>query len=175
MPHSSENTKTVFIKNAGLIILWPFFVHLFQRLNLTKDDQFVSREAAAKACLYLHYLVNKNTSVSEHELCLNKLLCGLPEYTAIPETIDISDSDKELLNELLNVVISRWNIIDNISPDGLREIFLIRSGKLITNQDDQVNLKVDQKAYDLLLNHIPWSISVIRLPWMKTALYNQWR
>ena len=41
-------------------------------------------------------------------------------------------------------------------------------------QEDAWILRVERRGYDLLLERIPWSISMVRLSWMKTVLIVQW-
>jgi hypothetical protein len=76
--------------------------------------------------------------------------------------------------ELLNTAISRWDIISNTSIEGLRNSFLKRDGKIEWGED-KIILHVEMKSYDMLVDKIPWNISVIKLPWMKNSLYVKWR
>jgi len=58
----------------------------------------------------------------------------------------------------------------------LRQSFLMREGRLLRREsDDAWSLTVSTKAYDLLLDSLPWRFSTIRLPWMQTVLHVKWR
>ncbi len=164
----------IFIENAGLVLLWPFFSFYFQTLHLTKDNKFVSEKAAARAAHLLEYLVTGHKKNTEHTMMLNKLLCNLPRNFPIDGPIKIRKKEISLSKELLEIAISRWEIIKNSSIDGLRESFLKRPGKLEWDEG-KIYLRVESKGYDMLLDKIPWNISVVKLAWMKNPIYVKWR
>ena len=83
--------------------------------------------------------------------------------TPLPETF-IKEA-----NELLLSIIEHWSILKNTSVEGLRQSFLQRDGKL-TFFNNEWRLQVEQKSYDMLLQHLPWNRGLIRLPWMKHLL-----
>ena len=35
-------------------------------------------------------------------------------------------------------------------------------------------LQVEQRSYDMLLEHLPWTIGIIKLGFMKEALFVEW-
>ena len=76
-------------------------------------------------------------------------------------------------NDLLLSVIEYWSILKDTTPDGLRESFLKRDGKLVFKNKEWL-LQVEQKGYDMLLQHLPWNINMILLPWMKHLLKCEW-
>jgi hypothetical protein len=80
---------------------------------------------------------------------------------------------KDESETLLKAAIKHWSALKNTSPDGLREGFLQREGKLILN-DFQDRLIVESKAQDVLLSYLPWGYSIFKLAWMKGALYIEW-
>jgi hypothetical protein len=86
----------------------------------------------------------------------------------------LNDRDKEIAGDLLDAVISSWSILKNTSRDGLRQQFLQRPGKLIAKDDDW-KLLVESNTIDILIDHLPWSVSRIKLPWMKQWLKVDWR
>ena len=75
--------------------------------------------------------------------------------------------------DLLNSVIQNWSVLKNTTTEGLRESFLQRSGKM-TEQEDQFIIQPEQRSIDLLLEYIPWTFRMIRLPWMKKAVEIEW-
>ena len=89
--------------------------------------------------------------------------------------IEMTDKEKDLSEKLLEAAIHQWNALKNTSPDSLRGSFLIRQGKLTTKGDRKWTLQVEQKGFDLLLDFLPWSISMIKLPWMTDLLNVEWR
>lgn len=69
--------SSTYIANAGLVLLWPFFTMLFDRVGYLQETAFADPEAAARAAHLLQFMVTGDDGSSEHLLVLNKLLCGL--------------------------------------------------------------------------------------------------
>jgi hypothetical protein len=65
-------------------------------------------------------------------------------------------------------------MLKGTSIDGLRETFLQRNGKLFT-KNDNLALQIEQSSIDMLLDHLPWNLGIIKLPWMKDLLKVEWR
>lgn len=42
-------------------------------------------------------------------------------------------------------------------------------------KDDRWILSVERKAYDVLLESLPWNCSMLRTPWMDLLLMVDWR
>ena len=74
---------------------------------------------------------------------------------------------------MLQSVLEYWTILKNTSIESLRESFLMRAGKLSFDGKEWL-LQVEQKGYDVLLQNLPWNISMIKLPWMKYLLRTEW-
>jgi hypothetical protein len=169
---NQEIREGIFIDNAGLVLLHPFLQRFFEQLGIAKEDELLQSERAL--CL-LHYLVTGFTEAPEYELVLPKLLCGIPLSMPVPLLFDISESEKNEASAMLEAVISHWEALGNTSVDGLRGSFLVRPGKLSQKEDGDWLLQVESRTYDILLDQLPWGISMIRLPWMKTMLWVEWR
>jgi hypothetical protein len=69
--------KEIPIENAGLVLLWPYFINLFQQFNLLKDNHFIDDESKAHGIHLLQYLATGQHEPAEYALPLNKILCGL--------------------------------------------------------------------------------------------------
>ena len=169
-----KKTDLIFVENAGLVLLWPFLTFYFETLELTKDNKFISKQAAARAVYLIQYLVTGNEDSGEHSMFLNKLLCNIPRKHPVENQAALTAFEKEFSEELLTTLISRWKAIKNTSIDGLRLSFLQRAGKLEW-EGEKIALTVESKPFDMLLDRIPWSVSVIKLPWMENTLYVKWR
>ena len=169
-----ELLNPVFIKNAGLIILAPYLGMLFEKCRLTKGGNFNNEESKFKAVHLLAYAANRETGKEEHELVINKLLCGMFINDPIERAIALHDQEKETVDSLLNAVTQQWPPLKNTSIDGLRTSFLQREGKL-EEEEEQYYLKVEQKSFDMLLDQIPWNISKIKLSWMEKIIQVAWR
>lgn len=162
------------VENAGLILLWPFFAHYFQTLNLIHLNKFTSIKESSHAAYLMDYLVYGHEESKELNLTLNKILCDIPRATPLELRLPLTTDEKELSTQLLEIAISRWDIIKNTSVDGFRESFLQRRGKLEW-QEEKIVLTIEPKAYDMLIDKLPWSISTIRLPWLTQTLQVKWR
>ncbi len=171
---SSESKQdTIYIGNAGLILLHPFLPALFENLEITRENNWSDESSHQIAVLVTEYLVTGTNEPEEFNLVLNKILCGLkPDETVITE-LKLKEEIKDECQVLLNEVITRWSVLKNTSIEGLRETFLQRNGKL-SKADNGWLLQVEQKAVDILLNHLPWGIGIIKLPWMSEMLYVEW-
>ena len=143
-------------------------------LGLLEHGEFVSTEATERAVHLLQYLVEERCDRQEYMLVLNKILCGLPADHVLIKEIAIGDEERQTIDGLLTAVIQHWGALGNTSVAGLREAFLQREGAL-RFKDDNWHLQVEEKAYDMLLDRLPWSYSLIKLPWMEQALHVQWR
>ncbi|NLU93108.1 contractile injection system tape measure protein [Chitinophaga sp. Ak27] len=164
---------TIYTGNAGLILLHPFIPFGFKRVGLVNDEGFVNREAQHRAVHLLQYMVNGKEIHAEHELALNKLLCALPLEEPVPAEILLTDEEKQLCQELLTVVIQRWEKMNNSSIEGFQAAFLQREGAL-WQKDDDWRLRVEERGYDLILQTLPWGIGMIRTPWMEKTIYTEW-
>ena len=168
-----EEGEAQYITNAGLIVLWPFLGRFFKNLHLVEDQAFVSDEARPRAVLITQYLVTGETEVSEHLLVLNKLLCGWLPEDAIPRSLDLSQTEEDESRVLLETAITHWAVLKKTTTDGFRQAFLQREGKLV-RQAQQWTLTIERKGYDVLLDRLPWSISIVKLAWMPEPIFVEW-
>jgi hypothetical protein len=171
---NDEDLADFTIQNAGLVLLWPYLNPFFAELGLVADKKFIDEAASSRAVHLLHYLTTGvESGYEEHELVLNKLLCGLEVDAAIEMEFEITAKEKEESENLLQAVINNWKAIGSTSVNGLRGTFILREGAL--KKDEQGwRLFVDRKAYDVLLDRLPWGISIIRLPWNTEMMYVEW-
>jgi hypothetical protein len=122
----------------------------------------------------LQFLVNERTASPEYQLVLNKLLCGVQTGTPIAREIALIDREQEIIEGLIEGMIRNWTSIGQTSIAGLRQSFLQREGRL-QRRENAWHLLVEPRAYDLLLDQIPWSFSIIKYPWMERVLHVDWR
>jgi len=162
------------IHNAGLVIIAPYIQRLFNLLSITKDGQFVSDEALQRAVHLLQYVVTGQEATPEYQLAFNKLLCGIHGGLPIVRGIHVTEQEKDTIEQMLKGVITHWAAIGSTSISGLRETFLQREGNLYF-QDEAWHLKIPQGTFDMLLDRLPWSFSLIKFPWMSAPLHVTWR
>jgi hypothetical protein len=170
--HSTATlSETFYLSNAGLVIVAAFLPAFFQKTGLWQNNRFVN---IAQAVCCLQYLATGNTNVAEHQLVLPKILCGLaPQYPINTTNFSVPPLLQQEVEELLQSLIAHWSILQNTSVDGLRQSFLQRKGK-IDFQHGKWQVQVEQQAYDMLLQHLPWNIQMIQLQWMPEMLITQW-
>lgn len=169
-----DDERGLFIRNAGLILLWPFLPRLFERAGLVTGISFVSESAAYRAVHLLQYMVDHKEQTPEYNLVLNKLLCNISKAKPIEKDVVLTDEEKESANQLLGAVVKHWGALGETSTAGLQETFLQRGGQLFFF-DAKYELRVERKAFDKLLSRLPWSISPVKLPWMNKPLYVEWK
>lgn len=162
----------IFVHNAGIVLLHPFFALLFNKLKLTNKALFVDEASRQKSLYIMHYLATGKEEPEEHELVVPKFLNGYPLEDVIYPAI-LSDEEKEEADYLLEAAIEKWSILGNTSPSALRESFLQRKGKLYAKNKSNF-LQVETSSIDVLLDHLPWNLSIIKLPWMKEMLRVEW-
>ena len=155
------------------MLLHPYLKAHFEHLGLVEKKAFVDEDARQKAIYQLQYLATGDGQALEYSLALNKLLCGHPLALPLARDIVLGATEKAEAENLLKAVIRNWPALKNTSPDGLREGFLQRDGKL-TRKPSNWLLQVEQQTHDILLGRLPWSLGIIKLPWMPEMLYVEW-
>jgi len=168
-----ENDESVFIDNAGIILLHPFLKNFFINTELSDLKGNLLSGKIETAIHLLHYLSTKREQQLESELVFEKFLCGYPIDKPIERYIKLSADLKQKSEELLQSTITHWPALKNTSSDGLRTGFFQREGKLII-EHDKYRLIVERKAQDILLDRIPWNIHIIKLPWLDKLVFVEW-
>lgn len=163
----------IYIKNAGLVILHPFLSTYFSRLGMLEKGDFLSEDMRQRAVHLLQYLVSGTENNEEHELVLNKILCNIPLEEPVIPRIDLTEHEKTVSAELLNAVLVQWDKLKNTSAESLQASFLQREGAL-NRIDENWNLKVEQRGYDVLLQTLPWGLGMIKTSWMTEFIYVEW-
>lgn len=171
--NKKHELKELFISNCGLVIFWPFLKPLFENLNLLSGDNFISDQHRERALLMLQYLVTGFPTGEEQNLQLNKILTGWVTTKPLQKSIRLKKAEKAELDEFLAEIIKNWTALKNSSVTALRETFLQRNG-ILRAANKSFSLKIERKGVDILRDNLPWTISVIKLPWMNEILYVEW-
>jgi hypothetical protein len=166
-------TMHIAVSNAGLVIIQNFIAHYFSKLELTDKEGFVSEQAQLDAVHWLQYLATGYQNTDETHLVLNKVLCGLPLSTPVASGIEVSPAQQELTEGLINAVIQYWSAIGSSSIEGFRGNWLVRDA-LLSETEENWELVVEKRPYDLLLDRLPFGYSLVSLPWMDKPLYVTW-
>lgn len=169
-----EEEETYWIPHAGVVLLCPFLLSLFQYCRLLKEQHFVNSRAQLKAIVLIYFLITGETSVEEDDLILLKLLCGLPVAAPIALTEKLTTKQIQYAEALLSSALQQWTILKNSSVDGLRRAFLQRPG-VLKKAENLWCLYMEKQGCDALLDKLPWGFTPIKFPWMQEHLVVEWR
>lgn len=166
-----EAGEGIFLDNAGVVLLHPFLPQFFRALGVATEDELLQPE---RALGLLHYLATGSGTAPEYELMLPKVLCNVPLQAPVASEPELGAAEREEADALLSAMIRHWGALGDSSPDALRGTFLVRPGKLTLRRDGDWQLQVEAMTCDLLLEQLPWGISMIKLPWMDRVLWVEW-
>ena len=168
----ADDEEGIYVSHAGLVLLHSFLPGFFDELGLLDNKQFKNEQYRQKAIHLLYYLATGERNPYEYDLLMEKYLCGLPLDEPVERFVTLTKEEEEESEGLLKAIIEHWKVLKNTSPEGLREGFLYRNGKLVTGHDHR--LLVESNSIDVLLEQLPWGYSIIRLSWMEKILYVDW-
>ena len=171
---AESSNSEIIVKDAGLVLIGAYIPILFKKLEYVVDGAFVSDQARLQACLLLRYIVFGDLP-SDGLYFLGNYFCGLPWNFRIPENTVLDENEKTIAESLIKSVIDNWKAIGHVSIDGFRGTFLHRDGKIEKESDEEVCLKVKQGPFDMLLDRLPWSYSMLKFKWHKKLLSTTWR
>lgn len=168
----------IYIDNAGLVIAAPFLPQLFASMDLFDEQPdrrpvLKSPAAASRAVHLLQHIVDGMTCAPEPLLVLNKILCAVPSGSPVAREVTLADEELQISDKVLRSIVANWTAIKNTSVAGLQETFLQREGKLLRVADGW-RLEVQRRTVDILVDELPWNISVICHRWMPEPLYVSW-
>ncbi|MBW8686817.1 contractile injection system tape measure protein [Chitinophaga rhizophila] len=170
-PGSEQEAIT--IRNAGLVLLHPFFSTYFSKLDLLTKGKFNDEKARQKAIRLLQLLVDGQTGHAEHELLLNRVMCNAPWEEPLDPDVDITAADRELSSQLIGVAIQQWPKMRNSSQESFRASFLQREGLLWQTEEAWI-IRIHQRSYDIILQTLPWSYGMMRFSWLPKPIYTEW-
>jgi hypothetical protein len=159
--------------NAGLVLLHPFLRPLFESLGLMQGRAFRSPAAQVRAARLLHAIATGEVAAEEPALVVPRLLCAVPDDLPLLADGPLSDADLAEGRGVLQAVLAKWQGIGRLSPEGLRETFLARPG-VLTSLPDRPTLTVERSGVDILLDRLPWSLSLIALSWLPRPIRVDW-
>src|SRR5690554_554115 len=176
------HTEEIYLRNAGLVLLWPYLPAFFSATGLVtrakekrRAPKFFNEEARERAVLLLHYLVFGAMEGQEYVMVLNKILCGLAFDKPVYPCLELlTKKEMREAEDFLRAVVENWPVMKNASIPALRGMFLQREGVLFTRDGWRV-LRVEEKTHDVLLDRLPWGIGTVKLPWMEELLLVEWR
>lgn len=170
MPHPDAKTG-IYTGLAGLVLLHPFLPQLLRALSIADDDKLLQPD---RAIYLLYFLATGTITAPEYELVLPKILSNTSLRAVVDSDIILTVEELDEAEALLSAVILHWEVLKNTGTEGLRETFLKRSGKLSLLDNGEWFLQIESNACDILLEQLPWGISMIKLPWMPEMLRVEW-
>ena len=171
-----QSTSRLKVQCAGLVILHPFLHRFMIQTGILADqEKDISFFNLPRAAALLYFLATGSDELYEFELSFIKLLLGMNPEQSLPVSVGLlSQSDKEEAVALLQSAISYWTVLKNTSVDGLRTSFLQRSA-LVHQSDEGWMVQMETAPFDMLINQLSWSFTIIKLPWMKKPIYTEWQ
>ncbi len=165
--------ETIPVSNAGLVLAAPFLPYFFKGLGLVENKQFVSPEAQNRGALLLQALLDDSFSYEESDLVLNKIICGIDPTEPIEVRFVPSEIEREEIKNLLDAMVNQWTALKSTSGESMAKGFFPREGSL-KRTGRGYQLTVPRLSIDILLNRLPWAISIIKLSWMNETLFTEW-
>lgn len=163
--------EELFVQNAGLVLLNPFLPALFKQLNLVNEEKkLIQPELAAHI---LHFAATGREGDFEFEMTFEKYVCGISPGVSLKKEITLTDKQKEEVRKMLSAVLEYWTALKSNSIELLQNEFLSRPGKLVTKSDNH-RIIMEKKAFDLLLDKLPWSYSMIKFSWLDNLIFVEW-
>src|SRR5258705_4852958 len=169
----AAGSEPLWAGHAGAVIVWPFLPGLFEACGLIAEKRFVDDAARERAVLLTAHLVDGATEWGEHDLLVEKTLCGCAPDAPMAAALELRPDEQRQATELLASVIQHWAALKSTSVDGLRRAFLCRTGTL-TAIASGWKLDIPRAGHDVLLDRLPWGIGVVLLPWMEQPLHVEW-
>lgn len=173
---TEQEPEIIWVGNAGLCLLAPWFVRLFAMLGYLDEERKAFKDTASKvrAVFLLQYLsCGQERDWREPELAFSRLLTALPGNVPLPKRLVLSKEERQTADGMVTGVKANWPKMDGTSVEGFRRSFLLRGGTL-EQEEGRWLLTVEEKAYDILLETIPWGFRQVRLPWLKKYVQVKW-
>ena len=176
----NEMEQEIMVDNAGVLLLFPFLSRAFKMNNWLDDinpRKFKDEPSRIRAIFFLQYLVyGKEDKYPETALFLNKVLVGGNFNTPLPSQLDLTDAEKHLADSMIEQVKSHWDKVRNISSTAFRQSFLQRKGKLTyISEHKKWTAKIEERAYDVLLQSLPWNYKLCPIVYSNEMIEVIWR
>jgi len=173
-PVLEDSSDLLAIGNAGMVLAAPYLPRLFGALGLLVGGAFIDDAAAGRAVHLLQYMVTGQAETPEYQLVLNKILCGLPTSAPVPAGIAITGAEHDFIESLIGAMVVHAKVFGSSSVAAMRQTFLARKADLQL-ADDAWQLQIQPGPFDVLLDRLPWSYSLLKFGWMTRPVHVAWR
>jgi len=160
------------VEHAGLVLVHPFLPRYFEACGLVRTGEFVSREARHAGAHLLHFLATGQIECDEHTLTWPRMMVGCGPRDPVPRRTGLGHAWLDEGRALLSAVIEHWEAIGRTSAAGLRETFLQRPG--VVSTEGSFVVRVESRGVDVLLDRLPWGLSVVKFPWLRAPIHVEW-
>ena len=178
MTNFREVGERIEVHNAGIVLLHPYLPMLFHRLGYLSEDRrsFKDTDSQIRAIFVLQYLVyGDQREYPETELYLNKVLVNMTDNVQpLPRKIELTREEIEWADKLIEGARQSWEKMRNTSTKAFRVSFLERKG-YVSHTERVWNVRVEEKAFDVLLDSVPWGFKMFMASWLKDRIEVQWR
>ena len=161
------------VSNAGAILMHPFLPTLFTELNLTKNNLFIDDKRQEKAIWLLYYMVTGHLEFDESQVALLKLICDQDIHSSLKYKPELSKKEKNEVITVIESAIKHWTVLKDNSFEFFRNTFLLRNG-ILNIHESYAELNVEKYSVDILMNSLPWSLSLFKLPWSDRGFQVNW-
>jgi hypothetical protein len=168
----AEGSTSCLADHAGLVLLHPFLPRFLEGLGVAAGERLVDTD---RAVALLHHLATGDVVVPEQVTTVAKVLCGCPLEQPVDREPGLTREEIAEASALLRAAIAHWDALRSTSPEALRAEFLARPGVLSIEGDGDWVLRIEQRPVDILLEQLPWGMSMVRTPWMRRMLPVEWR
>lgn len=159
---------------AGSVLLHPYLPRLFDACGIGVADGSILQSDHERAAALLCFAANGADRDAEFNLEFFKLLLGLSRDRPLSIAGDLlKDNERAEVNAMLAAFIEHWRALRGTSIAGLRSAFLQRAGSL-KPVEDGYSLTIERTGIDVLLDRIPFSCSLVKLPWMPRPIHVEW-
>ena len=162
------------VDHAGLVILAPFIPAYLESRGVNVAGPHLQAHDLSRAAALLYLLATGHDQCHEYDLGLIKVLLGLsPDAPVLVTPGEMIQADLDEAEALISSAVTHWNAVGNLSVSGFRSSFIQRSA-LLGEETDSWNLQFERAGHDVLLDRLPWTIGVVRLPWMQKPINVNW-
>jgi hypothetical protein len=171
----ADSLEAQHVSHAGLVLVHPFLSRFFTATGVLADGAArLEADALPRAAALLHLLATgAEAQACDFELPVVRVLLGLAPDDPLQADATFTPQDRAEADALLENVIAHWPALRSTSAGGLRGRFLQRAG-LLRAIDSAWLLQIERRPVDVLLEHLPWSLGVIKTPWMPRPLHVEW-
>lgn len=149
---------------CGIIFIHPYINLLFSNLDLLENNQFKNEAAQIKAIQLLYFAATSNTdSPPQSDLVILKRFVDLPSNHSVSFPNNLTATNEKECLFLLNSFIANWAALKNCTIEILQNHFLSKRGTILETSET-FEISLEKNPLDLLLNTIPFSCSIVKLP-----------